>query len=107
MDKKIEISQYDFRNLVWEVCDYAILEGKNADWVKVDDSFRKLVDDYEVDEYFDTIDPDVLSDLYETIQRLNYLIGITTRGFGEDEKTILRKLREIYNIRNVAVRLTT
>lgn len=82
-------SKRDLKYGVKEICDYALLEGKNTDWVSVVDSFGRLEEKYDSYMGFDCSDVDE-----DFCSKLEELIDSVSRGqmFGEDDGTIKFKL---------------
>lgn len=89
---KIVITEYDLKYKIRSICEYVFLEGRNTDWKNVIESFKMIADGYIVEgnKRYD--------DLENLIRRLFKCYYLTTVGFGEDEKTVLNKIRCIIDI---------
>ena len=87
----------DLKVAVKEICEYALLEGRNADWKVVTRSFSIAWE-----EYF-TSNPSSVEmddDISIFVDDINILFASYERGlmFGEDENTIVFKLKHIADI---------
>ena len=87
----------DLKVAVKEICDYALLEGRNADWKKVTKSLGVVWE-----EYF-TSNPSSVERDYDIsifVHDMETLFASYERGqcFGEDENTIVFKLKHIADI---------
>ena len=92
MLKKIIITEHDLKYMIRDICEYVFLEGRNTDWKNVIESFKKIGNEYIVEgnkEY---------KDLESLIGRLFTCFFLSTAGFGEDENTILKKIKCIVDI---------
>lgn len=84
---------------VKNICEYAMLEGKNTDWDKVLESFALLEEEYDSVSGFDIFEDKeftgVLTDIVESIEILY--------TFGDSEKAKVLRLYLIYRLYDIVM----
>ena len=87
----------DLKVAVKEICEYALLEGRNADWKVVTRSFSIAWEEYFTSNP-NSIERDI--DISIFVGDMETLFASYERGqcFGEDENTIVFKLKHIAEI---------